>query len=267
MRCGLVSAILSFMTVLQRVSMVLRTPGSFANPVMWTSPVILKRKMAPGVPDIEGSTHGHDVIPVNSAVKYFKDRGYPDFTSFYKNIKAAAQPYLHIGSTKEIGANRIVFGESVNMVLDGLSKEEAQRRVMVIDSDLEGSTGLKVIHQKHPEVFVPSGIMERGNFSAAAGFGFERDKFGVFSTFSAFLEMVVSELTMARLNQCNVLCHFSHSGGGFVFGIHRIKQLMFCSLVDEVCGILSRNSLSNTDKDLVSFCCRWYVVISLCEPP
>ena len=79
--------------------------------------------------------------------------------------------------------------------------------------DLEGSTGLKVIHQKHPEVFVPSGIMERSNFSAAAGFGFDADKFGVFSTFSAFLEMVISEVTMARLNNCNVLCHFSHSGG------------------------------------------------------
>jgi len=83
---------------------------------------------------------------------------------------------------------------------------------MVIDSDLEGSTGLKVIHQKHPEVFIPSGIMERGNFSAAAGFGFDPEKFGVFSTFSAFLEMVISEVTMARLNNCNVLCHFSHSG-------------------------------------------------------
>jgi len=71
---------------------------------------------------------------------------------------------------------------------------------------------LKVIHQKHPEVFIPSGVMERGNFSAAAGFGFAPDKFGVFSTFSAFLEMVVSEITMARLNNCNVLCHFSHSG-------------------------------------------------------
>lgn len=79
--------------------------------------------------------------------------------------------------------------------------------------DLEGSTGLKVIHQKHPEVFYPSGIMERANFCAAAGFGFDADKFGVFSTFSAFLEMVISEVTMARLNNCNVLSHFSHSGG------------------------------------------------------
>jgi len=34
----------------------------------------------------------------------------------------------------------------------------------------------------------------------------------VFATFSAFLEMVLSELTMARLNESNVLAHFSHSG-------------------------------------------------------
>jgi len=36
-------------------------------------------------------------------------------------------------------------------------------QVMIIDSDLEGSTGLKVIHQKFPDVFVQSGIMERAN--------------------------------------------------------------------------------------------------------
>ncbi|KAG2749932.1 thiamine diphosphate-binding protein [Suillus brevipes Sb2] len=176
--------------------------------------VVAKRLMAPGVADIEGSTHGHDVIPVKSAIKYLTARGYPTSMSegILNNIKPSSAPYLYIGSTKEVGANRVVFGEAVNLVLDKLSKEEAAEKVMVIDSDLEGSTGLKVIHQKHPEVFVPSGIMERGNFSTAAGFGFDANKFGVFSTFSAFLEMVISEVTMARLNNCNVLSHFSHSG-------------------------------------------------------
>lgn len=176
--------------------------------------VVAKRVMAPGIADIQGSPHGHDVIPVKSAIKYFASRGYPETmaSDILLNIKPAAVPYLYVGSTKEVGANRVTFGEAVNLVLDKLSKEEAAAKVMVIDSDLEGSTGLKVIHQKHPEVFIPSGIMERGNFSAAAGFGFAPDKFGVFSTFSAFLEMVVSEITMARLNNCNVLCHFSHSG-------------------------------------------------------
>jgi len=174
--------------------------------------VIAKRLMAPGIPDIEGSSHGHDVIPVKSAIKYLEQRGLSQFKGIYDDIKPRSNPYLYIGSSKEVGANRVVFGEAVNVVLDGLGKEEAAKKVMVIDSDLEGSTGLKVIHQKHPEVFIPSGIMERGNYSAAAGFGFAPDKFGVFSTFSAFLEMVISEITMARLNNCNVLSHFSHSG-------------------------------------------------------
>jgi len=176
------------------------------------SAVVCKRVMAPGIPVIEGTTHGHDVIPVNAAVKYFEMRGLKSVADIYDNIKPVPNPYLYIGSSKNVGANRVLFGEATNMVLDTLSKQEAAAKVMVIDSDLEGSTGLKVIRQKHPEVFVPSGIMERGNFSAAAGFGFDPNKFGVFSTFSAFLEMVVSEVTMARLNNCNVLCHFSHAG-------------------------------------------------------
>ncbi|OAX41446.1 Thiamin diphosphate-binding protein [Rhizopogon vinicolor AM-OR11-026] len=190
--------------------------GAIASVVTYDGPaaVIAKRLMAPGVADIEGSTHGHDVIPVKAAVKYLTSRGYPASVSedILYNIKPSSVPYPYIGSTKEVGANRVVFGQAVNLVLDALTKEEAAKKVMVIDSDLEGSTGLKVIHEKHPEVFVPSGIMERGNFSTAAGFGFDADKFGVFSTFSAFLEMVVSEITMARLNNCNVLSHFSHSG-------------------------------------------------------
>jgi len=190
-----------------------------------------------GISDLEGSIHAHDVIPVKTALKYLAARGYPESmgSDILLNIKAKSMSWDYKGSTKELGANRVVFGEAVNLVLDKLSKEEAAAKVMVIDSkhpdshymyiakivksltgDLEGSTGLKVIHQKHPEVYIPCGIMERGNFSAAAGFGFAPDKFGVFSTFSAFLEMVVSEITMARLNNCNVLCHFSHSGGACV---------------------------------------------------
>jgi len=54
--------------------------------------------------------------------------------------------------------------------------------------------------------------MERSNLAAAAGFGMERGRQGIFGTSSAFLEMCVSEITMARLNRCNLLCHFSHSG-------------------------------------------------------
>lgn len=51
--------------------------GAIASTVLYHGPaaVISKRKMAPGIADIEGSTHGHDVIPVKSAIKYLEDRG------------------------------------------------------------------------------------------------------------------------------------------------------------------------------------------------
>jgi transketolase C-terminal domain/subunit len=92
--------------------------------------------------------------------------------------------------------------------------DEAKRvaTVRVFDNDLEGSCGLQHIRKKHPEVFVRGGIMERGNYSAAAGFGSSPGKQGIYATFSAFLEMCISEITMARLNFSNVLAHFSHSG-------------------------------------------------------
>ncbi|MFW6283677.1 MAG: transketolase C-terminal domain-containing protein, partial [Minisyncoccales bacterium] len=68
------------------------------------------------------------------------------------------------------------------------------------------------IGKELPEIYVHGGIMERNNFSVAAGFGSEKNKQGIFGTFAAFSEMVISEVTMARLNKSNVLAHFSHSG-------------------------------------------------------
>ncbi|KAJ5552718.1 hypothetical protein N7494_002096 [Penicillium frequentans] len=191
--------------------------GAMCEVINYKGPaaVIVDRIMATGIEGIEGETHAHDVITVDIARKYLTKRGYSkEQLAFYDEIKGRSNPHQYEGSTKDKGANRSIFGEAVNGILDGLSKEEAARRVMVIDSDLAGSTGLKAIQSKHPEVFVPSGVMERGNFSAAAGFGFGSDgtRQGVFSTFSAFLEMCISEITMARLNGCTVLSHFSHSG-------------------------------------------------------
>ncbi|KAJ6132618.1 Transketolase N-terminal [Penicillium samsonianum] len=177
--------------------------------------VVVDRKMAAGIEGIEGECHAHDVIPVDIARKYLTKRGYSQQQlAFYDDIKPGSNPHTYKGSSKDKGANRTIFGDAVNDILDKLSKEEAKRRVMVIDSDLAGSTGLKGIGAKHPESFVPCGVMERGNFSAAAGFGFgsNGERQGVFSTFSAFLEMCISEITMARLNDCTVLSHFSHSG-------------------------------------------------------
>jgi transketolase C-terminal domain/subunit len=68
------------------------------------------------------------------------------------------------------------------------------------------------VRKRFPEVYVQGGVMERGNYSAAAGFGREPERQGIFATFSAFLEMIISEITMARLNDSRVLAHFSHAG-------------------------------------------------------
>ncbi|GFZ52295.1 hypothetical protein JCM24511_10068 [Saitozyma sp. JCM 24511] len=183
---------------------VVNTPGPAA--------VVSKRVMAPGIKGIEGSPHAHDAVKVEPAIAFLDPR-HPKCAAILRAIKPTEATELLAGSTKERGAVRVQFGEAVSTVLDKTSKEQNAAKVMVIDTDLEGSTGLNVIHKKHPEVFVSSGIMERGNFSAAAGFGaFKADRQGVFSTFSAFSEMIISELTMARLNFANVLTHFSHSG-------------------------------------------------------
>jgi len=167
----------------QRICAAVNTQGPVA--------VINHRPMCPGIPGLEGSNHGHDVISVKLAIEYLESRGHQAAADIIKSQKGAKQDYVFKGR---------------------MSEKDRVEKVRVIDSDLEGSCGLKKIHDAHPEVFVASGIMERGNLSAAAGFGMEKGKQGIFGTFSAFLEMCISEITMARLNNSNLLCHFSHSG-------------------------------------------------------
>ncbi|MFN6471799.1 MAG: transketolase C-terminal domain-containing protein [Nostoc sp. SerVER01] len=187
-----------------RIYEAVNTPGPIA--------IVNKRPMCPGIAGLEGSTHGHDVISVQLAIQYLESRGQTAAVEYIKSIQKPKQTYTFLGSSEKWDANRNVFGDAVVAVLSRLNELERKENVRVIDSDLEGSCGLKKIHDAYPEIFISSGIMERGNFSAAAGFGMESGKQGIFATFSAFLEMCISEITMARLNYSNVLCHFSHAG-------------------------------------------------------
>lgn len=173
--------------------------------------LINKRKMCPGVVGLEGSNHGHDVIKTATALTYLEARGETAAVAFLKSVKKGPGQPTYQGSSG-VGKNRSAFGSIICKILDGMSEADRIASVRVFDSDLEGSCGLDKIRAEHPEVFVRGGIMERGNFSAAAGFGYEAGKQGIFGTFSAFLEMIVSEITMARLNKSNVLSHFSHAG-------------------------------------------------------
>jgi transketolase len=175
--------------------------------------LINRRKMCVGIKGLEGSAHGHDVIKVSVAKDYLTTKGRTDAVNYLNNVKKGPSGPTYEGScSKNVGKNRDLFGKILNEILDGMSEAQRIASVRVFDSDLEGSCGLNHVRAAHPEVFVRGGIMERGNYSAAAGFGYESGKQGVFATFSAFLEMVVSEITMARLNQSNVLAHFSHAG-------------------------------------------------------
>ncbi|WP_394752257.1 transketolase C-terminal domain-containing protein [Crenothrix sp.] len=187
-----------------RICTAINTPGPVA--------VINHRPMCPGIVGLEGSTHGHDVVSVKVALEYLESHGQQAAADHLKSIAAPKNDAKFLGSSDKWDANRNVFGDAAVAILARMSDAERLEKVRVIDSDLEGSCGLNKIHSAYPDIFISSGIMERGNFSAAAGFGMEAGRQGIFGTFSAFLEMCISEITMARLNKSNVLSHFSHAG-------------------------------------------------------
>ncbi|HUA77726.1 MAG TPA: transketolase C-terminal domain-containing protein, partial [Acetobacteraceae bacterium] len=174
--------------------------------------LVIKRPMAPGIRGAEGTPEAHEVLKAATAIQYLESRGgYERAIEMLKAAKPAKSP-LNFKGSSGVGKNRDDFGKIINGLLDGMSEGQRLESVRVFDNDLEGSCGLHHIRKAHPEIFVRGGIMERGNFSAAAGFGSTAGKQGIYATFSAFLEMCVSEITMARLNFSNVLAHFSHSG-------------------------------------------------------
>jgi transketolase len=174
--------------------------------------VVIKRPMAPGIPGAEGSPSAHEVLKPEIAIAYLEAQGAPEEAiALLKAAQPEKCPLTYRGSAG-VGKNRDDFGKILNGILDQMSPAQRIASVRVFDNDLEGSCGLHHVRKHHPEVFVRGGIMERGNYSAAAGFGSEPGRQGIFATFSAFLEMCVSEITMARLNFANVLAHFSHSG-------------------------------------------------------
>jgi transketolase C-terminal domain/subunit/transketolase N-terminal domain/subunit len=186
----------------QRIRKALTISGPYA--------LVNRRKMAPGVDGIEGLPKGHDVIPVNFAISYLKRNGYDEAVKILETPQPKPKTETYKGSTPEQAKNRDDFGKYICEILKDMP--DRKERVIVVDSDLEGSCGLHHIRKAYPEVYVHGGIMERNNFSVAAGFGATAGKQGIFATFSAFLEMVISEITMARLNHANVLAHFSHAG-------------------------------------------------------
>ncbi len=182
--------------------------------------LINRRKMAIGIPEIEGRAKAHDAVSAELAVQYLEKRGHGKAVAMIQAASRQKSPrkgrHEYLGSSRETAKNRDEFGKITVSILRRMNPEQRKERVLVIDNDLEGSQGLHHIRKAFPDVFVSGGVMERGNFSVAAGFGSKKGRQGIFSTFSAFLEMVVSEITMARLNHANVLAHFSHAGVDYI---------------------------------------------------
>ena len=159
---------------------------------------------------------------MDTAVAYLEARGYTQALDLLKAAKPDKSPLTFKGSSG-VGKNRDDFGKIVNEMLAGMTEGQRLESVRVFDNDLEGSCGLHHIRKAYPEIFVRGGIMERGNFSAAAGFGSVVGKQGIFATFSAFLEMCVSEITMSRLNFSNVLAWNVKTGLGSRFGSYLLQ--------------------------------------------
>ncbi|MFT4297696.1 MAG: transketolase C-terminal domain-containing protein [Candidatus Woesearchaeota archaeon] len=194
-------------SLFQRIKKSIQVKGPYA--------LINKRKMAVGIKGLEGNCKAHDVIDVGIAIDYLSKNKFPKAVGFLNSVKAehSSKKKLisdYLGSSSRSAKCRDEFGK---IICDIISKiPDRTKKVIVIDSDLEGSCGLHHVRKNFPEVYVSGGVMERNNFSAAAGFGSVKGKQGIMGTFSAFLEMIVSEITMARLNNANVLAHFSHAG-------------------------------------------------------
>ncbi len=186
-----------------RLAAAVHTPGPVA--------LVNKRKICVGIDGLEGAAKGHGPIPPDVGVAYLERHGRTEAVMMLAEAVKLTGGRSSRGTSGK-GKNREEFGLVLSAILSEMSEAQRLASVRVFDSDLEGSCGLHHVRKAHPEVFVSGGVMERGNFSAAAGFGWKPGQQGVFATFSAFLEMVLSELTMARLNESNVLAHFSHSG-------------------------------------------------------
>jgi transketolase len=186
----------------------------FAKALNQTGPIALinKRVMAPGMGDLEGTSDAHGEIGVELAAKILREHGHEDGAQYLEQYDTELPKRTYKGSSKDKGSNRQTFGKTVANLIETIPAGERGDKVRAVDSDLADSVGLGHIRDRFPECFVQGAIMERNNFSAAAGFGFHSGRTGIVSTFSAFLEMVISELTMARLNEVNLLCHFSHCG-------------------------------------------------------
>merc|ERR1719261_1619046 len=78
--------------------------------------VVIHRKMAPGIGELEGQTHAHDAIPVKDAIAYLKKRDIPAAIEMIESVRGAV-------------------ADAMCNELAKMSAEERKEKVISIDSD------------------------------------------------------------------------------------------------------------------------------------
>ena len=180
--------------------------------------IVHKREMAHGIPEVAGKSKGHDAVSPGIAIDYLKKRNHKEAIEVIESATKVEDPVrvqdpkAYRGSSEDTASCRKMFGQALVEIMKKKGKE-GRKKIMVYSADLGGSTGVNAIEKEFPDRYISGGIMERGLFLRAAGFGSEQGSQGVFATFAVFgSEMLSSEIQMAALNKRNALCHFSHAG-------------------------------------------------------
>ena len=138
------------------------------NSVVWDGPtaVIAKRPMAPGIEGAEGTSHGHDALAVPKAIAYFEKKGNAKAVEALKADTKTKDPHGEYLGCGDKAAMRGQVGQSICDMIGKLG-DSRKDKVMVIDSDLGGSTAMTKVQAAYPDIYVQSGVMERGNFSVS----------------------------------------------------------------------------------------------------
>jgi len=180
--------------------------------------LVHRREIAQGIPEIAGQMKAHDAVSGDVAAKYLQQKGYLPAAEMILSAGKVSDPVrsadrqAYRGSSSEWGSCRKAFGSTLAEMMKKAGSS-GRKNIRVYSADLGGSTGVAAVQEHFPENYVSGGVMERGLFLRAAGFGSKKGCQGVFATFSVFgSEMLPSEIQMAALNKRNVLCHFSHAG-------------------------------------------------------
>merc|ERR1719191_1828382 len=78
-----------------------------------------------------------------------------------KAMKKTADPYPEYRGAGKAESLRMAVADAICAELGKMAAPDRKEKCLAIDTDLEGSTGLKKIREQFPEIYVKSGIMER----------------------------------------------------------------------------------------------------------